>query len=97
MKWPALRFNQLVLGFAQDTDRAVLAERAAQAPEDILPLTDLLTKDWTQVAAHGGLLDRRPLPGGVDHRPHDHLVRRERQGPRASRCSRPRRERARRR
>jgi len=51
MKWPALRFNQLVLGFAQDVDPALLAERAARAPEDILPLTDLLTKDWTRVAA----------------------------------------------
>jgi spermidine synthase len=49
MKWPALHFNQLVLGFAQDTDRVVLAERAALAPEDILPLTDLLSKQWTRV------------------------------------------------
>jgi spermidine synthase len=51
MKWPALRFNQLVVGFAQPTDKTVLAERAERAPEDILPLTDLLTRDWTQVAA----------------------------------------------
>ncbi len=50
MKWPALNFNQLVLGFAEDADPAVLASRAAQAPSDILPLTDLLAKDWTQVA-----------------------------------------------
>jgi len=50
MKWPALNFNQLVLGFAQDTDPALLAARAARAPKDILPLTDLLTKDWTRVA-----------------------------------------------
>jgi spermidine synthase len=50
MKWPALHFNQLVLGFAQDTDRTRLAQSAAQAPKDILPLTDLLTKNWTQVA-----------------------------------------------
>jgi spermidine synthase len=51
MKWPALRFNQLVLGFAQPTDTAVLSERAKDAPEDILPLTELLTRDWSQVAA----------------------------------------------
>jgi spermidine synthase len=51
MKWPALRFNQLVLGFAQDVDRSTLAARGAQAHQDILPLTSLLTKDWTQVAA----------------------------------------------
>ena len=50
MKWPALRFNQLVMGFAQDSDPALLASRAAQAPQDILPLTGLLTEDWTQVA-----------------------------------------------
>ena len=50
MKWPALNFNQLVLGFAQDSDPALLAQRAAQAPNDLLPLTDLLTKEWTQVA-----------------------------------------------
>jgi hypothetical protein len=51
MKWPALRFNQIVVGFAQPNDKMVLAQRAEQAPEDILPLTDLLTRDWTQVAA----------------------------------------------
>jgi spermidine synthase len=50
MKWPALHFNQLVLGFAQDTDPAVLTQRAAQAPKDILPLTGLLTTEWTPVA-----------------------------------------------
>jgi spermidine synthase len=50
MKWPALHFNQLVLGFAGNSDPALLAARAAEAPEDILPLTDLLTKDWTRVA-----------------------------------------------
>jgi spermidine synthase len=50
MKWPALHFNQLVLGFAQDTDPAVLAQRATQAPKDILPLTGLLTTEWSPVA-----------------------------------------------
>jgi spermidine synthase len=51
MKWPALRFNQLVVGFAQPQDLGVLARRGETAPEDILPLTSLLTQDWTQVAA----------------------------------------------
>jgi spermidine synthase len=51
MKWPALHFNQLVLGFAQGADPALLAQRAAQAPADILPLTGLLTQNWTKVAA----------------------------------------------
>jgi spermidine synthase len=50
MKWPALRFNQLVLGFAEDADSAVLAERTATAPKDLLPLTDLLARDWTRVS-----------------------------------------------
>jgi hypothetical protein len=27
----------------------VLARRAARAPTDILPLTDLMTRDWTRV------------------------------------------------
>ncbi len=49
MKWPALRFNQLVLGFAQASDPAVLAQRASTAPADLLPLTDLLGKEWTRV------------------------------------------------
>ena len=49
MKWPALRFNQLVLGFAEAQDPAVLALRAQQAPADILPLTRLLTSQWTPV------------------------------------------------
>jgi spermidine synthase len=49
MKWPALRFNQLVLGFADSQDPAALARLAAQAPADILPLTQLLTSEWTKV------------------------------------------------
>jgi hypothetical protein len=49
MKWPALRFNQLVVGFAGDSDPSVVAQRAARAPEDILPLTGLLTSNWTKV------------------------------------------------
>ncbi len=50
MKWPALHFNQLVLGFAGSTSTATLAERARTAPADVLPLTDLLTKEWTPVS-----------------------------------------------
>jgi hypothetical protein len=49
MKWPALRFNQLVLGFAEAQDPAVLAQRAGRAPPDIQPLTELLTAEWTPV------------------------------------------------
>ena len=48
MAWPALRFNQLVLGFAEETPLGVLAERAQNAPDKILPLSDLLTANWTE-------------------------------------------------
>lgn len=63
MKWPALRFNELVLGFADPPDPAVLARRAAQAPADILPLTELLTTDWTRIPpmAHYWTDDRAPV------------------------------------
>jgi len=50
MEWPALRFNHLVLGFASPQDLSVLARRAEGAPADVLPLTRLLTTQWTRVA-----------------------------------------------
>jgi len=50
MKWPALRFNQLVLGFADSQSTTTLAERARTASIDILPLTSLLTDQWSAVA-----------------------------------------------
>jgi spermidine synthase len=49
MKWPALHFNQLVLGFASDESLSVLDQRAKNAPAKILPLTKLLTASWTKV------------------------------------------------
>jgi spermidine synthase len=49
MRWPALRFNQLVLGFASDQEFTVLRERAETAAADLLPLTKLLTTQWTEV------------------------------------------------
>ncbi len=49
MTWPALRFNQLVLGFADPPDLAVLGERARSAHADLLPLEDLLITQWAQV------------------------------------------------
>jgi spermidine synthase len=63
MEWPALHFNQLVVGFAQDVDLSVLAQRAEQAPKDVLPLTSLLTKSWTRVAPmkHFWTDDRAPV------------------------------------
>jgi spermidine synthase len=50
MKWPALHFNQLVLGFADSLSSATLAARAQTAPKDILPLTSLLTEQWSPVS-----------------------------------------------
>jgi spermidine synthase len=49
MKWPALRFNQLVLGFADPQDLSVLRERGQTAHGDLLPLTELLTSQWEKV------------------------------------------------
>lgn len=46
MRWPALKFNQLVLGFAGPQDLSVLSERAQTAPIDLLPLTLLLATEW---------------------------------------------------
>jgi spermidine synthase len=50
MQWPALTFNELVLGFASPPDLSELAARGATAPADLLPLTELLTEQWVQVA-----------------------------------------------
>ncbi len=50
MDWPALHFNQLVLGFANDESLSVLDQRAQNAPSKILPLTKLLAANWFQVA-----------------------------------------------
>ncbi len=50
MKWPALRFNQLVLGFARSEDPVVLAQRTEQAPADLRLLAQLMTAQWTRVS-----------------------------------------------
>lgn len=50
LKWPALRFNQLVLGFARTEDLAALAARARSAPSDLIPLTRLMMRDSSLVA-----------------------------------------------
>ncbi|HEY5527984.1 MAG TPA: fused MFS/spermidine synthase [Thermoleophilia bacterium] len=50
MKWPALHFNQLVLGFSDAQPLPVLDLRAQNAPSQILPLTKLLTSNWSRVA-----------------------------------------------
>lgn len=48
-KWPALRFNQLVLGFARPVDDPTLVRRAGTAPGEVLQLTALLTGQWSDV------------------------------------------------
>jgi spermidine synthase len=48
--WPALRFNQLVLGFTRPTPRAELARRLRAAPGRLQPLTRLLTADMRPLA-----------------------------------------------
>ncbi len=50
MRWPALHFNQLVLGFATPQDPSVLRERGETAQADLLPLTALMTSQWAEVA-----------------------------------------------
>ncbi len=49
MDWPALHFNQLVLGFASNQDLSVLTQRGTSAQTDLIPLTKLLTSNWTPV------------------------------------------------
>lgn len=49
LKWPALRFNQLVLGFNSSEDTATLKKRGESASADLLPLTKLMTSQWTRV------------------------------------------------
>ncbi|MGB9880109.1 MAG: spermidine synthase, partial [Anaerolineae bacterium] len=50
LRWPALRFNQLVLGFASPVDIRTLESRSRAAPDDLLPLTRLLTSQWTRIS-----------------------------------------------
>jgi hypothetical protein len=49
MKWPALRFNQLVLGFADPEAFSEYKDRGRTAHSDLLPLTLLLTSQWKEV------------------------------------------------
>jgi spermidine synthase len=47
--WPALRFNQLVLGFTERASGAELERRLRGAPARLLPLTRLLVAEWKPV------------------------------------------------
>jgi spermidine synthase len=47
--WPALRFNQLVLGFTEPPSRAELVRRLGAAPARLQPLTRLLAEELEPV------------------------------------------------
>ncbi len=63
MKWPALRFNELVLGFADPGDLGMLTERGKTAPGEIVSLTQAMTAKWTPIAPMAGYWtdDRCPV------------------------------------
>jgi spermidine synthase len=48
--WPALRFNQLVLGFTRPAPREELARRLRAAPARLQPLTRLLVADMRPIS-----------------------------------------------
>jgi predicted membrane-bound spermidine synthase len=47
--WPALRFNQLVLGFTEPPSRADIERRLRRAPARLQPLTDLLARELESI------------------------------------------------
>jgi hypothetical protein len=48
--WPALRFNQLVLGFTRPAPRLELERRLRAAPARLRPLTRLLAADMRPIS-----------------------------------------------
>jgi hypothetical protein len=63
VQWPALRFNTLVLGFAQPLTDAELQRRLAAGPADLAPLRRLLARDVApvEVADDPWTDDRAPV------------------------------------
>jgi spermidine synthase len=61
--WPALRFNQLVLGFTRPASRDELARRLSGAPARLQPLTQLLSAELKpiEVADEPWTDDRSPV------------------------------------
>jgi hypothetical protein len=45
LEWPALRFNTIVLGFADPLDGEELGRRLRSGPTDLAPLRELLARD----------------------------------------------------
>jgi spermidine synthase len=45
LEWPALRFNTIVLGFADPLDGEELGRRLRSGPSDLAPLRELLARD----------------------------------------------------
>jgi spermidine synthase len=50
-RWPALRFNEFLIGLDRPAPREVLARRLARAPRQLRPLAALLARDMHPVAA----------------------------------------------
>ncbi len=55
-RWPALRFNELLLAFDRPLERDELAARAEDAPEEVASLVPLFAADVEEVRATGDVL-----------------------------------------
>jgi hypothetical protein len=55
-RWPALRFNELLLAFDRPLEREELTARAAGAPEAVASLVSLFARDLEPVRARGDVL-----------------------------------------
>ena len=55
-RWPALRFNELLLAFDRPLGRDELAARAEDAPEEVASLVPLFAADVEEVRATGDVL-----------------------------------------
>ena len=55
-RWPALRFNELLLAFDRPLERDELAARAGDAPEEVASLVPLFAADVEEVRATGDVL-----------------------------------------
>jgi spermidine synthase len=63
LRWPALRFNTIVLGLTDPLTTGELARRLATGPADLAPLRDLLARDVRPLVASGRAWtdDRAPV------------------------------------
>lgn len=67
--WPALRFNELVVGLEQPIQPASLRDRMRMLPDDVQQLAPLVSSDAHTVAASGTPLtdDHAPVEWLTDH------------------------------